>query len=89
MYTYEEVVEKINQARRFGKEKGVDVTAKVLEKLNHPQKKIPYIHVAGTNGKGSTCAFLTAMLRQAGYKGGTFISPHLIFRKCICKCCNI
>ena len=78
MYTYEEVVEKINQARRFGKEKGVDVTAKVLEKLNHPQKKIPYIHVAGTNGKGSTCAFLTAMLRQAGYKVGTFISPHLI-----------
>lgn len=43
-----------------------------------PDQDIPAIHVAGTNGKGSVCAFLTSMLKEAGYKTGTFISPHLI-----------
>jgi dihydrofolate synthase/folylpolyglutamate synthase len=50
----------------------------VLEKLGHPQRDIPFIHVAGTNGKGSVCAFLSAVLQRAGRKTGTFISPHLI-----------
>lgn len=49
-----------------------------LEALGSPDRSIPAIHVAGTNGKGSVCAFLTSMLREAGYKTGTFISPHLV-----------
>lgn len=49
-----------------------------LEVLGHPDRGIPAIHVAGTNGKGSVCAFLTSMLSAAGYKTGTFISPHLV-----------
>ncbi|TGU92495.1 bifunctional folylpolyglutamate synthase/dihydrofolate synthase, partial [Mesorhizobium sp. M00.F.Ca.ET.186.01.1.1] len=43
-----------------------------------PERRIPFIHVAGTNGKGSTCAFLTQMLMEAGYSVGTFTSPYLL-----------
>ena len=78
MYTYNEIIEKITHARRFGKQPGVEVTAKALEVLDHPQKGLPYIHVAGTNGKGSVCAFLDSILQAAGEKVGTFTSPHLI-----------
>ena len=45
---------------------------------SQPQNGMPFIHVAGTNGKGSVCAFLTSVFREAGLKVGTFISPHLI-----------
>ncbi len=77
-YTYDEVLERMNQARRFGNLPGVEVTKQMLEKLGNPEKGIPYIHVAGTNGKGSVCAFLTSILRKAGKKVGTFTSPHLV-----------
>lgn len=50
----------------------------ILDAIGAPDRDIPAIHVAGTNGKGSVCAFLTSMLREAGYRTGTFISPHLI-----------
>jgi len=51
----------------------------MLEKLGNPHKKLPPVfHVAGTNGKGSTCAFLRAMLEAAGYKVHVYTSPHLI-----------
>ena len=50
---------------------------KVLELLDNPQDKVPSIHVAGTNGKGSVCAFISAGLGQAGYRVGLNISPHL------------
>lgn len=49
-----------------------------LEVLGHPDREIPVIHVAGTNGKGSVCAFLTSILEEAGYRTGTFVSPHLV-----------
>jgi dihydrofolate synthase/folylpolyglutamate synthase len=45
--------------------------------LGHPEKKYPSIHIAGTNGKGSTAAFLESILRQAGYRTGLYTSPHL------------
>lgn len=50
---------------------------KLLEALGSPDRGLQMIHVAGTNGKGSVCADLTAVLVQAGYRTGTFISPHL------------
>ncbi|MDX2172989.1 MAG: folylpolyglutamate synthase/dihydrofolate synthase family protein [Bacteroidota bacterium] len=53
-------------------------THKIVEVLNHPQKKIKCIHVAGTNGKGSSSHMLAAILQQAGYKTGLYTSPHLI-----------
>src|ERR1700683_1638137 len=51
----------------------------LLKKLGDPHKKLPpVIHVAGTNGKGSTCAFLRAMLEAAGYRVHVYTSPHLV-----------
>lgn len=49
-----------------------------LEKLGNPENGYSMIHVAGTNGKGSVCAFLTSILKESGYRVGTFTSPHLI-----------
>ena len=46
--------------------------------MGGPDRKIPAIHVAGTNGKGSVCAFMTSVLKKAGLRTGTFISPHLV-----------
>ena len=50
----------------------------LMEKLGNPQDSLRFIHVAGTNGKGSTCAMLASVLQRAGYKTGLFTSPHLI-----------
>ena len=50
---------------------------KLLDLLGNPQKQLKIIHVAGTKGKGSTCAFLAYILAMAGYKTGLFTSPHL------------
>ena len=49
-----------------------------LDKLNHPEKALRVIHVAGTNGKGSVCAFLESILRRTGYQTAMFTSPHLV-----------
>ncbi len=78
MYTYEEVIDKIENSRRFGNLLGVEVTRRMLAALGNPQEGLRYIHVAGTNGKGSTCAFLNNIFTQAGLKCGCFTSPHLI-----------
>src|SRR5436309_7733931 len=45
--------------------------------LGHPERKYPSVHIAGTNGKGSTAAFLDSILRHAGYRTGLYTSPHL------------
>lgn len=52
--------------------------AKVLKDFGEPQNRLRVIHVAGTNGKGSVCAFLSSILQEAGYKVGVYTSPHLI-----------
>ncbi len=81
MKSYEEVINKIENSRRFGKAPGVEASSVVLERLKEGGRikgNIPFIHVAGTNGKGSTCAFLSNILKNVGYKVGTFTSPHLI-----------
>ena len=49
----------------------------LAEHLGHPENRYPSVHIAGTNGKGSTAAFLEAMLREAGYRSGLYTSPHL------------
>ena len=64
-YSYEQVKEQIENTRRFGNLPGVEVTRKMLSLLGEPQKSLPFIHVAGTNGKGSTCAFLASSIRSA------------------------
>ena len=50
----------------------------LLDKMGHPERKLKFIHVTGTNGKGSTCAMLASMFTKAGYKTGLYTSPYLI-----------
>ncbi|MFM6059894.1 MAG: bifunctional folylpolyglutamate synthase/dihydrofolate synthase, partial [Microcystis aeruginosa] len=64
--------------QRFGVNLGLERIKNLLEILGNPQDQIPIIHVTGTNGKGSVCAYLSSILSTAGYKVGRYISPHLI-----------
>ena len=56
---------------------GLERMRLLMERFDHPQRRLKFIHVAGTNGKGSVCAYLTNVLRQCGYDTGTFTSPYL------------
>ncbi|MCF0131659.1 MAG: bifunctional folylpolyglutamate synthase/dihydrofolate synthase [Pseudobutyrivibrio sp.] len=76
--TYQQVVDTIENKRRFGKACGKEVTEELLELLGHPEEGMKILHIAGTNGKGSTAAFATSILMQQGYSVGTFTSPHLV-----------
>ena len=75
---YEEAVAYIEETPKFTKKNSLEHTKECLRRLGNPQEKFKVIHVAGTNGKGSTCAFLTSILREAGYSCGLFTSPHLV-----------
>jgi len=56
---------------------GLERTRELLRRLGDPQKRLRFIHVAGSNGKGSTCAMLDAILRAAGYRTGLYTSPYI------------
>ncbi|MBO5302467.1 MAG: bifunctional folylpolyglutamate synthase/dihydrofolate synthase [Lachnospiraceae bacterium] len=75
---YEEVIEIIENKRRFGNAPGVEISRVLLSAVSNPQKDLKFVHIAGTNGKGSTAAFLASILKEAGIKTGLFTSPHLI-----------
>lgn len=69
----------------FGVELGLERITRLLDDLGNPHHRVPIIHVAGTNGKGSVCAYLSSILKQAGYRVGRYISPHLVsWRERIC-----
>ena len=75
---YEEAVAYIEETPKFTTKNKLEHTKECLRRLGNPQKQFKVIHVAGTNGKGSTCAFLTSIFREAGYSCGLFTSPHLV-----------
>ena len=75
--TYSEALENIHSLLSFGSRPGLDRVSELLRRMGNPQDKLRYIHVAGTNGKGSTCAMLSAILQAEGYKTGLFISPYI------------
>ncbi|MDO4276566.1 MAG: folylpolyglutamate synthase/dihydrofolate synthase family protein [Eubacteriales bacterium] len=75
---YREAVDYIEETPKFTTKNSLEHTKECLRRLGNPQDKFRVIHVAGTNGKGSTCAFLTSILREAGYSCGLFTSPHLV-----------
>lgn len=75
--SYEEARGYIDDTAKFGNNYGLSRTEKILELLGDPHKKIKCIHVAGTNGKGSTTAMINEMLFKAGYKVGMYTSPYL------------
>ena len=74
---YQEAMKYITEVGNFGSNYGLERTYKLLELLDNPQDKLKIIHVAGTNGKGSTTAMITSMLKGCGYKVGMYTSPFL------------
>lgn len=75
--TFKEAESYIHSLRKFGEKQNLDNMFFALSKLNNPQDKLKVFHVAGTNGKGSVCAYLSSVLEEAGYKVGLFISPFI------------
>ena len=76
--TYKECVDYILSVPLFASKLGTDNLNRILDIMDHPERTYQVIHVAGTNGKGSTCSFLASILKQSGKKVGLFTSPHLI-----------
>ena len=74
---YSEALEYIHSVSWTFCKPGLERIGELCEKLSHPQKKLKFIHVAGTNGKGSTSAMLDSVLRAAGYKVGLYTSPYI------------
>lgn len=72
---YLEAKEYLEEITKYGSVLGLDSIRELLERLNNPQDNLKFVHVAGTNGKGSTVAFTTSILRKAGYKTGRYTSP--------------
>lgn len=77
LHTYEQAVEWINNLIPFGIRPGLERIEQLMQLLGNPHRRLKFIHVAGTNGKGSTCAFLTRVLIESGYDVGTFTSPYI------------
>ncbi|GAB4473968.1 MAG: hypothetical protein OHK0037_34660 [Elainellaceae cyanobacterium] len=67
----------LNRFTHFGVELGLERITRLLAALGNPHQQVSVLHVAGSNGKGSVCAYLSAVLMQAGYRVGRYTSPHL------------
>jgi dihydrofolate synthase/folylpolyglutamate synthase len=76
--TYPQAIQFLYGLRLFGAKFGLENTFKLAALAGHPQDRLRFIHVAGTNGKGSTCAMLESIYRAAGLRVGLFTSPHLV-----------
>lgn len=75
--TYKETLACLYDLEKFGIKLGLSNTKRLLGSLGDPQQKLKVIHIAGTNGKGSTAAFVSSILKEAGYRVGIYTSPHL------------
>ena len=77
--TYDEALNWINQMPSFSSERyDLEGVSKLLGKINNPHLELEYIHIAGTNGKGSTAVFCASSLVEANFKTGLFISPYIL-----------
>ncbi|SHJ06730.1 bifunctional folylpolyglutamate synthase/dihydrofolate synthase [Parasporobacterium paucivorans] len=76
---YEETLEYINSINWMGSKLGLERIQGLLLNLGNPQKQLKFIHIGGTNGKGSTAAMLSSVLIEAGYRTGLFTSPYVNF----------
>ena len=75
--TYKEALEYIHSVTWMGSRPGLSRIAELCEKMNNPQNSLRFVHVAGTNGKGSFSCMLSEVLREAGYRVGLFTSPFI------------
>ena len=76
--SYEKSISALTSQGKFHISLGLERISTLMELLGNPQDKLKVIHVAGTNGKGSTCAMLSSILTEAGFKTGLYTSPHLV-----------
>lgn len=76
--TYPDAIQFLYDLRLFGTKMGLEHTRRLSTLAGNPHQKLRFIHVAGTNGKGSTCALLENIYRNAGLKTGLYTSPHLV-----------
>ena len=72
---YQEAIDYIKNIERSGSDYGIERMRELLDLLDAPDKHLKFVHIAGTNGKGSVSAYLTSILKEAGYKVGTYNSP--------------
>lgn len=72
-----EAIDFIHSLERFGSKLGLETTTELLSRIGNPQDKLKFVHVAGTNGKGSTSSYIANSLMAAGYKTGIYISPYV------------
>lgn len=72
---YQEAMEYIESCASYGIVPGLDNMKELLKRLGNPEKQLKFIHIAGTNGKGSTLAFISTVLMEHGYKTGRYVSP--------------
>ncbi|MBQ7827552.1 MAG: bifunctional folylpolyglutamate synthase/dihydrofolate synthase [Clostridia bacterium] len=88
---YKESMEYLKSTRRFGSRPGLERISELCDRLGNPQMGLDFIHVTGTNGKGSVCAMLYSTLRFAGMKVGLFTSPYMLdfSERFICSVANI
>src|SRR5580692_12554541 len=75
---YPAVQEYLFSLKAGGVRFGIDRMGLLASRLGHPERAVPCIHVAGTNGKGSVSAMLEAILRESGLRTGLYTSPHLV-----------
>ncbi|TYP73861.1 bifunctional folylpolyglutamate synthase/dihydrofolate synthase [Paenibacillus methanolicus] len=75
--SYEEARDWIEGLVAFGIRPGLERIERMMDAFGNPHRRLKFIHVAGTNGKGSVCSYLTSVLRQSGYDVGTFTSPYI------------
>lgn len=75
--TYQEALEKVNSRLLFGVKPGLERMAALMAELGNPQLGLKYVHVCGTNGKGTTCALTASVLKESGYKTGFNTSPYV------------
>ena len=79
--TYEEAAEFADSTKKYGSILGLESIRNLMQELGNVQEQLHIIHVAGTNGKGSVCAFLSAALTEAGYRVGRYNSPAVFERR--------
>jgi len=76
--TYQRTIDYLFHCQQKGMKFGLETIQSLLARISNPEKTFPSIHIAGTNGKGSTAALLESVLRRSGYKTALYTSPHLI-----------